>query len=101
MPAGSDLSAGSNNHSIQSLVGIKAALNVLIILRYIMNSGMCKSAKQNIKNVASDFYGFHFSHQEENNPAKKICSYFCKPNKVYKMFDTEAKKVKQTPSKLT
>jgi len=66
-----------------------------------MNSGMCKTAKQNIKNAASDFYGSHFSRQEENNPAKKICSYFCKPNKVYEMFSTEAKQPEQRPSKAT
>jgi hypothetical protein len=65
VPAPGDISSGSNNHDISGPERVNSTINMLILLRFTVNSGMCKAAKQNNKNFASDFYGFHLSVQNK------------------------------------
>jgi len=65
VPAPGYISSGNNNHDISGLERVNSTINMLILLRFTVNSGMRKAAMQNNKNFASDFYGFHLSVQNK------------------------------------
>lgn len=59
------VSPESNNHDISGLERISKTINMLLILKFTINNGLCKAAKRNNKNFASVFYGFHLSVQNK------------------------------------
>jgi hypothetical protein len=65
MSALPDISSESNNHDISGLERVNSTINMFLILRFTVNSGTRKAAKQNNKNFASNFYGFHLSVQNK------------------------------------
>jgi hypothetical protein len=65
MSAPTHISSGSNNHDISGLERTKKTINLLVILKFTINNGMCKAAKRNNRNFASDFHGFYLSVQNK------------------------------------
>ncbi len=50
---------------LRCLERVNNTINMLILLRFTVNSGMRKAAIQNNKNFTSDLYGFHLSVQNK------------------------------------